>query len=128
MAQALKFLIVEDSPAMRQLLALALKRRPGVEVQEASDGLAALKLLAATQFDLLFVDLNMPVLDGMKLLKRVRESEAVLGTARVRIAVVTSEHTQATEEQARSLGADYFLRKPVNRREIEQILKDAFPA
>jgi len=127
MPRALKILIVEDSPAMRQLLVLAVRRRGSVEVQEAADGLAALKLLAGAQFDLMFVDLNMPVLDGMKLIKRVRESETAVGAARVRVCVVTTESAQATEDQARALGADYFLRKPVSRRDVERILQEAFP-
>jgi two-component system chemotaxis response regulator CheY len=127
MPRPLKILIVEDSPAMRQLLALAVRKRAGVEVQEAPDGLAALKALATAQFDLMFVDLNMPVLDGMKLIKKVRESEAATGAPRVRICVVTTEAAQATEDQARALGADYFVRKPVARRDVERILQEAFP-
>ena len=127
MPHPLKILIVEDSPAMRQLLALAVRKRAGVQVQEAADGLAALKALATAQFDLLFVDLNMPVLDGMKLIKKVRESEASTGAPRVRICVVTTEAAQTTEDQARALGADYFVRKPVARREVERILQEAFP-
>jgi two-component system, chemotaxis family, chemotaxis protein CheY len=125
-SRTIRILIVEDSPAMRQLLGLAVRRWPGVETQEAADGLEALKLLAATSFDLLFIDLNMPVLDGMKLIKRVRESETSLGAARVRIAVITTESAQTTEDQARALGADFFLRKPVSRREIERVLSEAF--
>jgi two-component system chemotaxis response regulator CheY len=125
--ERLKILIVEDSPAMRQLLAITARRRPGVDVFEAADGLAALKLLASETFDLLFVDLNMPILDGMKLIKRVRESESAVAAARVRICVITTEHAQATEDQARSLGADFFLRKPVSRRDIEHVLSEAFP-
>ena len=117
-----KILIVEDSTAMRQLLALAV-RKHGAEAAEAPDGLAALKLLSQEKFDLLLVDLNMPVLDGMKLIKRVREDKALAST---RICVVTTESSRATEEHARSLGADYFLRKPVSRRDIEKILAQAF--
>jgi two-component system chemotaxis response regulator CheY len=128
MPRALKILIVEDSPAMRQLLALAVRKRAGVEVQEAPDGLAALKQLASAHFDLVFVDLNMPILDGMKLIKKIRESEASAGGGRVRICVVTTESAQATEDQARALGADFFVRKPVARRDVERILAEAFPA
>jgi two-component system chemotaxis response regulator CheY len=126
----LKILIVEDSPVMRQLLSLAVRKRGDVQVAEASDGLAALKALASERFDLLLVDVNMPVLDGMKLIKRVREAEAGAGTqpaARTRIAVITTESAQATEEQARSLGADFFLRKPVSRRDVDKLLQEAFP-
>src|SRR5206468_3976466 len=108
MPRTLKILIVEDSPAMRQLLALAVRKRAGVEVQEAADGLAALKLLANAHFDLVFVDLNMPILDGMKLIKKIRESETSTGAPRVSICVVTTESAQATEDQARALGADFF--------------------
>jgi two-component system chemotaxis response regulator CheY len=127
MARSLKILIVEDSPAMRQLLVIAARKRPGVEVAEAGDGLAALKLLASQTFDLLLLDLNMPVLDGMKLIKRVRESETAVAAERVRIAVITTESAEATEHQARALGADFFLRKPVSRRDIERVLAEAFP-
>jgi two-component system chemotaxis response regulator CheY len=94
-------------------------------VSEAADGLAALRLIAQEKFDLLFVDLNMPVLDGMKLIKRVREDAQL---AQTRICVVTTESAQSTEEQARALGADYFLRKPIHRRDVERILREAFPA
>jgi two-component system chemotaxis response regulator CheY len=120
----LHILIVEDSPTMRHLLALAVERR-SAQVAEASDGLAALKLLAQQRFDLMFVDLNMPILDGMKLIKRVREDATL--TATTQICVVTTEGAHATEEQARALGAQYFLRKPVHRRDIEQVLAQAFP-
>jgi two-component system chemotaxis response regulator CheY len=125
MSHPLKILIVEDSPAMRQLLSIAVRRRAHVEVVEAIDGLDALKKLASTRFDLLFIDLNMPVLDGMKLIKRVREGES--GDPRVRICVVTTESALATEEQARALGADFYLRKPLNRRDVERVLAEAFP-
>jgi two-component system chemotaxis response regulator CheY len=119
---------------MRQLLTLAVKKRPNVEVAEAGDGLAALKLLSASHYDLLLMDLNMPILDGMKLIKRVRESETAQPNAssshdeRVRIAIITTESAQATEDQARALGADFFLRKPVSRRDIDKLLSEAFGA
>jgi two-component system chemotaxis response regulator CheY len=118
-----KILIVEDSPAMRHLLLMASKR--SAEVVEAPDGLAALKFLAQDKFDLMFVDLNMPVLDGMKLIKRVREDAHLAST---QICVVTTESAQATEEQARALGANFFLRKPIHRSDVERVLREAFPA
>jgi two-component system chemotaxis response regulator CheY len=124
MTNVRRILIVEDSTAMRQLLAIAV-RKQGYDVTEAPDGLAALKELSLARFDLMFVDLNMPVLDGMKLIKRVREDRALDAT---RICVVTTESAQATEEQARGLGADYFLRKPVARRDVERVLAEAFAA
>lgn len=123
-AERQRVLIVEDSTAMRHLLSIAVRRR-GAEVTEAPDGLAALQLLAKERFDLMFVDLNMPILDGMKLIKRVREDASL---AHTRICVVTTESAAATEEQARALGAEYFLRKPISRRDVERVLSEAFPA
>jgi two-component system, chemotaxis family, chemotaxis protein CheY len=121
-----RVLIVEDSPAMRQLLALALKRAAGVSIDQAEDGVAALKALKVAQsepYDLVFLDLNMPVMDGMKLLARIRDDAAYANTT---IAVVTTEERLETEAQARELGARYFIRKPVNRKIIEKILSDVF--
>ena len=116
-----RILIVEDSPTMRHLMVLALKRY-NLDVDEADDGLAALKSMAQHRYDLVFVDLNMPVLDGMKLIKRVREDAA---NAATRICVVTTESAQAVEDHARAIGADYFLRKPIHRRDVEEVLASA---
>jgi two-component system chemotaxis response regulator CheY len=120
----MNILVVEDSPAMRQLLVITIRRR-GAQVVEAGDGLQALQLLATQPFDLIFVDLNMPILDGMKLIARVRQDPALHAT---RICVVTTEGAQSTQDQARSLGADYFLKKPIARRDVEQVLEAVFPA
>ena len=106
---------------MRQLLMLAIRRFPQVEVDEVGDGVAALKALATSTYDVVFVDLNMPILDGMKLIKRVREDERY-GNAR--IVVVTTEERPEVEKQALELGASHYVRKPVNRRAIERVLRD----
>ena len=119
---ARQILIVDDSSSMRHLLADACYGLGDVDVSEACDGLDALKRLATARFDLMFVDVNMPVLDGLKLIRRVR---ATPEHRPMRICVCTTEAD--TEEQSRQLGADYFLRKPVSRREVDRVLADAFP-
>ena len=113
-----RILLVEDSQSMRQLMSAAV-RRFGGEVFEAEDGLAALKLLTGEHFDLIFCDLNMPVLDGFKLIRRVREDGRHASTP---ICIVTTEGEPHVEQQARELGANYFLRKPTNRREVDFVL------
>jgi two-component system chemotaxis response regulator CheY len=125
MSRSARILVVEDSSVMRQLITLAVKRYGLADVTEAADGLDALKRIAERRFDLMFVDLNMPVLDGMKLIKRVREDR---GNAATQICVVTTESAETTEAQARALGAQFFLRKPVHRQDIERVLDEAFPA
>ena len=76
-------LVVEDSPMMRQLLVFALQRVREVEVVEADDGVDGLRKLAGTKFDIIITDINMPIMDGLKLVKRVRNegvTEIVMGT------------------------------------------------
>lgn len=115
-------LIVDDSTSMRHLLAETCLRLGDVEVTEAIDGLDALKRLSTGRFDLIFIDVNMPLLDGLKLIRRVRGSSE---HRRSRLCVCTTEGD--TEEQARQLGADYFLRKPVHRTDVERVLREVFP-
>jgi len=119
-----RILIVEDSPAMRQLLMLAIRRLPEMEVDEVGDGVAALRLLTQKVYDVVFVDLNMPVLDGMKLIKRMRQDARYV---EAKIVVVTTEESADVERHALELGASQYLRKPVNRKAIERVLRDILP-
>lgn len=114
-------LIVDDSSSMRQLLSQVCQRLGDVAVTEALDGLDALKRLSTGRFDLMFVDVNMPLLDGLKLIQRARAQAQHQG---MRICVCTTE--AETEEQARALGADFFLPKPTQRREVERVLQEVF--
>ncbi|MFH0900120.1 MAG: response regulator, partial [Pseudomonadota bacterium] len=66
---------------------------------------------------------NMPVMDGMKLMGKLHDDPAF---AKTEVCVITTDESQETEKQARNLGARYFLRKPVNRRSIEQVLTSVF--
>jgi two-component system, chemotaxis family, chemotaxis protein CheY len=121
-----RVLIVEDSAAMRHLLSLAVGRLPGAHIDEVGDGMAALKALKAAggaPYDLVFLDLNMPVMDGLKLLGMMRGEPSV---ARTTFAVVTTIENAETERQARALGARYFVRKPVSRRAVDKILAEVF--
>src|SRR5688572_31615000 len=111
---------------MRQLLAIACRRLADVVVDQAGDGLAALKAMAEAAgdpYDLILLDLNMPVMDGMKVLGKLHE-DGLLG--RTNVCVVTTEESDETEKQARALGARFFVRKPVNRRTIEKVLEEVF--
>jgi two-component system chemotaxis response regulator CheY len=116
-------LIVEDSPAMRQLLALALKHVPELAIDEAGDGVEALRKIKEHGYELVLLDLNMPVMDGMKVLARIRD-EGIL--ARTTVAIITTDESAETEERARAMGAKHFLRKPVNRRTVEKLLAEVF--
>src|SRR5215470_11457200 len=70
---ALRALVVEDNPTMRSLIVNALSRIRGMRVDEAANGVEALQKLAPPAwFDIILTDVNMPVMDGLKLVQRVR--------------------------------------------------------
>ena len=105
-----RVLIVEDSPTMRQLLVFALKRLKNVEILEAKDGMDGLRMVTSDQFDLAFVDINMPVMDGLKLISLIRGEEDL---AFIPICVITTEGAQEDRERAIALGANEYLTKPI---------------
>ena len=117
-------LIVEDSPMMRQLLVFALSRLKNLSVMEADDGVDALKKLAAGKFDIIIADINMPIMDGLKLVKRIR-SDAVHKD--VPIMIVTTEGAEEDRQRALSLGANSYITKPIQApqviAEVKKLLK-----
>ena len=117
-------LIVEDSPMMRQLLVFALSRLKNLSVMEADDGVDALKKLAAGKFDIIIADINMPIMDGLKLVKRIR-SDAVHKD--VPIMIVTTEGAEEDRQRALALGANSYITKPIQApqviAEVKNLLK-----
>mgnify|MGYP001817315145 FL=1 len=115
-----RILIVEDSPTMRQLLRFALRRRPGTEVGEASDGMDGLRKVTSDAFDLALVDINMPVMDGLKLISLIRGEENL---KQMPIVVITTEGATEDRERALSLGADEYLTKPIQANRVLSVAK-----
>jgi two-component system, chemotaxis family, chemotaxis protein CheY len=115
-----KVLIVEDSPTMRQLISFALKRVRGVQIVEANDGVDGLKKLSAEKFDLIFTDINMPIMDGLKLVSLVRNDAGYKETP---IVVITTEGAQEDRERALALGANDYITKPIQPNRILDVAK-----
>src|SRR5262250_186328 len=90
-------LIVEDSPMMRQLLVFALARVKNLRVTEADDGVDGLRKLASTKYDIILTDINMPIMDGLKLVQRVRTDPVHKETP---IVVITTEGGSADRDRA----------------------------
>ena len=116
-----RILIVEDSPTMRQLLVFALKRMKGVQIVEAQDGMDGLRKVTSDHFDLVFVDINMPVMDGLKLISLIR-SDASL--AAMPICVITTEGAKDDRERAIGLGANEYLTKPIQANRVLGVARD----
>jgi two-component system chemotaxis response regulator CheY len=104
------FLIIEDSPTMRQLIRFALNRIPGAQVVEASDGVDGLKKLSTNEIDLILTDINMPIMDGLKLVNLVRSNESY---KKIPIVIITTEGAKEDKDRAMALGADAYISKPI---------------
>jgi two-component system chemotaxis response regulator CheY len=108
-------LVVEDSPMMRQLIVFTLKRIGGLRVVEAADGLEALRHLAAQRFDIVLTDINMPVMDGLKLVHRVRADPT---HAQVPIVIISTEGGSEDQRRAFQLGATEYITKPIKAPQV----------
>jgi len=117
----LSALIVEDSPTMRQLLVFALSRVRGLSVAEADDGLDALKKLSSMAFDIIITDINMPIMDGLKLVKRVRSDERY---ADIPIVIITTEGGAEDRKRALALGANAYITKPIRAPQVIKTVKE----
>jgi len=115
-----RVLIVEDSPTMRQLLVFALRRLKDVDIVEAQDGMDGLRKVSSDHFDLALIDINMPVMDGLKLISLMR-GEASLKS--IPIVVITTEGAREDRERALNLGADEYLTKPIQANRVLSVAR-----
>jgi two-component system chemotaxis response regulator CheY len=117
----LNALVVDDSAAIRRQLAGALQRIPGMGTEEAADGAEAWRRLSSgAAFDVLLTDINMPLVDGLKLVSLVR---AAGPHRRVPIVVVTTEGAEEDRRRAMGLGADAYLVKPVRDEQVVEAVR-----
>lgn len=111
----IRALVVDDSLALRRSVMYALQRLGDVVCIEAGDGAEAIKKLATGPFDIVLTDINMPLLDGLKLISHIRGDPSV---EKLPIVVITTESADADRERALELGADAYLVKPVKAQEV----------
>ena len=113
MANGKRILIIDDAGLVRRFYREALERA-GFAVDEALNGLEALeKLLQDDAFDLLIVDINMPQMDGLTFLQKLRRLDS---SAASTPALVASTESQSQDfNAARAAGANFYLPKPVGR-------------
>lgn len=114
-----KILVVEDSPTMRQLLCFALKRLD-VRIVEAIDGVDGLKKVTAEKFDLIITDINMPIMDGLKLVSLIRSNSNYKD---IPIIIVTTEGSEEDKKRGLALGANAYIPKPIQSGQVVSLVK-----
>jgi two-component system chemotaxis response regulator CheY len=129
-----RILVVEDSSAVRAYIRAALEDAPGlfakgpgdvpaeVEVVEAASGFDALRLLPRGQYDLVITDINMPDINGLELIRFVRESER---HRKVAMMIVSTQSAEKDRARGLALGADVFLAKPFTVDALRQAVAQA---
>jgi two-component system chemotaxis response regulator CheY len=117
----LNALVVEDSPPMRKMIVFALSRVRGLNVVEADDGVDALRRIAEQRFDIIITDINMPILDGLKLVKRLRADEAYKD---VPIIIITTEGAAEDRQRALALGANAYITKPIQAPQVISLVRE----
>ena len=114
-------LIVDDDPFIRKLVATTLEDVAGFELAEAGDGAEAVAVAAREAPEMVFLDIDMPELDGFEVCRRLRASPE---TASATIVILTAAAGDAAEREAESAGADLFLTKPFSPLELLRLVHD----
>jgi CheY-like chemotaxis protein len=102
-------LVVDDDPFIRKLVATTLEDVSRFELHEAADGVEALEVAQREQPAIVFLDVDMPRMDGIDACRRMRLDPAV---RRATIVMLTAAHGDQVERMAEDAGADLFLTKP----------------
>ncbi|MFW5880654.1 MAG: response regulator [Spirochaetota bacterium] len=119
-ASAERILVAEDNPINVTVVRTVLERA-GYEVDAASTGAEALDLLRARRFDLVFMDISMPSVDGLEATRRIREGEVAGVDRSIPIVAITAHSMQGDRERFLSAGMDDYLAKPFSKHQMLRI-------
>ena len=113
-------LIVDDDVFIRKLIATTLEDVAGFDLHQAGDGLEAVEHAERIPPTIVFLDVNMPRMDGIETLKRLRASEVARGATIVMLTAAGEE----SEQEARAAGADLFLTKPFSPLDLLRLVDE----
>lgn len=122
MSQHAKVLIVEDDPGHQRLLELYLKRM-GCDCEACFDGKTGLEMALSTSYDILFIDINIPEMDGFMLATQLRDR----GLKNALVAV-TALKLEGIRRNALKVGYNDFLEKPISQEHLLEIVLHHIPA
>jgi two-component system chemotaxis response regulator CheY len=104
-----RVLVVEDSATMLGFVTAALENEGAFQVTQAASGFEALKILPRSHYDLIITDINMPDINGLELVRYVRDSQQHRATPLV---IISTDGRDADRERGLKLGANAYLTKP----------------
>jgi len=121
-----RVLVVDDVSA-NQLVATGMLKRVGIEVECADDGQAALDRLAQADFDLVFMDTQMPVMDGYSATRAIRHHESPVRNPRIKVIAMTADAVGDVRERCLRAGMDDYISKPVVPDKLQAMLQRHLP-
>ncbi len=120
---ALNILLVDDSTTVRAVIARSLELAgvPVGTLHQAGNGREALAVLGREWIDLVFADINMPVMNGVEMIEKMRE-DGLLQT--IPVVIVSTEGSVSRIEQLRAAGVRAYIRKPFTPELLRQVVED----
>lgn len=115
----MRVLVVDDDPTLRALFA-ELLREAGHEVVTAGDGAEAVRLAGQARFDLVLLDCEMPVLDGLAAARAIRAQPGPVPP----IVMISSRDDAATRADAAAAGIEHYLAKPVSVMRLRRLVEE----
>jgi two-component system chemotaxis response regulator CheY len=114
-------LIVDDDPFIRKLIRTTLEGVSGFELHEARDGEEAVQTARQESPRLVFLDIDMPRVDGIEACRRMRAEPSLAGA---KIVMLTATAEDSARVRAREAGADFFLTKPFSPLELLRLVAE----
>jgi CheY-like chemotaxis protein len=114
-------LIVDDDQFIRRLIATTLEDVSKFDLHEASDGVEALEVARQTRPSLVFLDVDMPRLNGIETCRQLRRNDVTAGAT---IVMLTAAHGDSVESDAEQAGADLFLTKPFSPLDLLRLVEE----
>lgn len=123
MSKTLNVLVVDDSATVRAVIAktLSLAEVPVNELHEAGNGKEALRILEDAWVDLIFSDINMPVMNGVEMIEQIKEDEVLRA---IPIVIVSTEGSATRVEELKSKGVRAYIRKPFTPELVRGVVDD----
>lgn len=121
-APGLRILVAEDNPVHRAYL-LQILADLGHRTEAAVNGMEAVKLLSAVDFDLAFIDLRMPVLDGEDVLRSIRDGHVARVQPGMSVVAVTAQTDRGLRARMSAAGFDAIISKPLRRSDVLRVIE-----
>jgi two-component system chemotaxis response regulator CheY len=114
-----RILVADDSPATRALVAAALSDLHDVQVERASTGVEAIKLISTTEINLVITDIHMPEINGLELVRFIKSDGRLRA---ITVIVISTEADASDRRRALDLGADDYLAKPFTAQQLRHTI------